>query len=154
MPQNNSNSPPPVSPELKRLQEPGQGSIRNFLRTAGLVLLLAGGLCEIGGFISFFSAFGGSGPPRFFWLAFVGMPLLFLGVVFCMFGFMGAVTRFMAGETAPVAVDAAKYAAEETQGAVETVAKAAAKGVVEGIEAGRGQAGGKNDAAAQNNEGK
>ena len=54
---------------------------------------------------------------------------------------MGAVARFIAGETAPVATDTANYLAEETKGAVETVAKAAAKGVVEGIEAGRSEPG-------------
>jgi hypothetical protein len=75
-------------------------------------------------------------PPRHFWLAFVGIPLMFVGSVLSMYGFMGAVFRFAAGEVAPVGADTAKYMAEETKGAVETVAKAAAKGVVEGIDAG------------------
>ena len=140
MPQDNNPSRP-VSPELKRLQEPAQNSIRSFLRMAGVILLLAGGVCEIGGLISFFSAFDGSTAPRFFWLAFVGMPLLFFGTTCCIFGFMGAAARFIAGESAPVAADSVNYMAEETKGAVETVAKAAAKGVVEGIDAGRAKSG-------------
>ena len=49
--------------------------------------------------------------------------------------------RFIAGETAPVASDTVNYMAEETKGAVETVAKAAAKGVAEGIEDGRAESG-------------
>ena len=67
------------------------------------------------------------------------MPLVFIGGVLCQFAFMGAVARFIAGETAPVAADTVNYVAEETKGAVETVAKAAAKGVVEGIQEGRAQ---------------
>jgi len=121
-----------VSPELKRLQEPGQNSIRNFLRVAGIALLVLGVICvAIGTALTF------NGHMGMFLLAFIGIPLMFVGMVMCQFGFMGAVTRFIAGETAPVAVDAAKYAAEETKGAVETVAKAAAKGVVEGMQAGQ-----------------
>jgi hypothetical protein len=80
---------------------------------------------------------GSFGIPDYFWLAFVGMPLMFVGSVMSMYGFMGAVARFMAGEAAPVAADTVNYMAEETKGAVETVAKAAAKGVVEGMNAGR-----------------
>ena len=79
--------------------------------------------------------------PHYFWLGFVGLPLMFVGGVMCQFAFLGAVARFMAGETAPVAADTVNYMAEETKGAVETVAKAAAKGVVEGIEAGRAKSG-------------
>ncbi len=70
---------------------------------------------------------------------------MFVGGVLSMYGFMGAVFRFAAGEVAPVAADATNYMAEETKGAVETVAKAAAKGVVEGIEAGRVESGRNND---------
>jgi hypothetical protein len=58
-----------------------------------------------------------------------------------MYGFMGAVFRFTAGETAPVAADTINYVAEETKGAVETVAKSAARGIVEGVEEGRAGSG-------------
>lgn len=58
-----------------------------------------------------------------------------------MYGFMGAVFRFAAGEVAPVAADSVNYMAEETKGGVETVAKSAAKGVVEGMDAGRAESG-------------
>ena len=129
--------PPTPTPELQRLQQPGQSSIRKVLRIIGPIIFLTGLLCLIVALISFFAAFGGSGAPRLFWLGFIGLPLMFVGGVICQFAFIGAVFRFFAGETAPVAVDAANYMAEGTKGAVETVAKAAAKGVVEGIEAGR-----------------
>ena len=139
MPQDNS--PRPVSPELKRLQEPAQNSIRTLLRIAGPVIFLAGLVCTIIGTISFFVSFGSFGMPHYFWLAFIGMPLMFVGVVLCQFGFFGAVARFIAGEVAPVAADSVNYMAEETKGGVETVAKAAAKVVVEGIDAGRAESG-------------
>jgi hypothetical protein len=148
MPDNNSNSPDPVSPELRRLQQPAQSSIRTVLRIAGPLILLTGVVCVIIAAVELFHS--GMEPPRHFWLAFVGLPLMFVGGVMCQLGFMGAVARFVAGEAAPVAVDTVKYAAEETKGAVETVAKAAAKGMVEGMEAGRA---GKTDASSQQGEG-
>ena len=137
----NENPQRPVSPELKRLQVPGQNSIRKAMRIAGPLIFLIGVLCIIIGIINFFWSFGGGGMPHYFWLAFVGMPLMFVGIVLCQFGFFGAMTRFIAGESAPVAADTANYLAEETKGAVETVAKAVAKGVVEGIEEGRAKPG-------------
>lgn len=139
MPQNNS--PRPVSPELKRLQQPKQNSIRTALRIAGPVIFLIGLVCAIIAAVSFFASAGSFGRPHYFWLGFVGLPLMFVGGVLCQFGFMGAVARFVAGESAPVAADAVNYMAGETKGAVETVAKAAAKGVMEGTEAGRAESG-------------
>jgi hypothetical protein len=79
--------------------------------------------------ISFFSAFGGSGPPRLFWCCFVGMPILFVGIVMCKFGYLGAVARYVAAESAPVAKDTINYVAQETQGAVKTIARSVAEGV-------------------------
>ncbi len=140
MPQEN-NSSRPASLELKRLQVPEQNSIRTALRIAGPLIFLTGVICVVIAVGSMFAGANDFGPPRLFWLAFVGMPLMFVGGVLSMYGFMGAVARFAAGEVAPVAADSANYVAEETKGAVETVAKAAAKGVMEGLEAGRAETG-------------
>src|ERR1017187_3159148 len=139
MPENNSQNP--VSPELKQLQQPAQNSIRTALRIAGPVIFLVGLLCAIIAVVSLFASAGSFESPHYFWLGFVGLPLMFVGGVLCQFGFMGAVARFVAGESAPVAADTVNYLAEETKGGVETVAKAAAKGVVEGIDAGRAESG-------------
>ena len=141
MPQNDSNPPRRVSPELKRLQQPGQNSIRTALRIAGPVIFLAGLVCAIIAVVSLFASAGSFDGPHYFWLGFIGLPLMFVGTVLCQFGFMGAVFHFIAGESAPVAADTVNYMADETKGAVETVAKAAAKGVVEGIDAGRRESG-------------
>jgi len=143
MPQNDSQRP--VSPELKRLQQPAQNSIRTALRITGPVVLLGGLVCVIISAVSVFASAGSFGASRYFWLGFIGLPLMFVGGVLCQFGFFGAVARFIAGESAPIAADTVNCLAEETKGAVEKVAQAAAKGVVEGIDAGRAESGhGKN----------
>ncbi|HXF10988.1 MAG TPA: hypothetical protein VN625_09395, partial [Desulfuromonadaceae bacterium] len=101
----------------------------------------AGGICMVVAFVDFARSMNGMEPPHLFWMFFLGMPLMFAGFVMSQMGFMGAVTRFMAGEAAPVATDTANYVAKETEGAVETVAKAAAKGIVEGIDEARSKPG-------------
>lgn len=140
MPEDNKSSRP-VSPALKRLQQPKQNSIRTMLRIAGPVVFLTGVVCVIIAAVSLFASAGSFDGPHYFWLGFIGLPLMFVGSVLSMYGFMGAVARFAAGEVAPVAADSVNYVAEETKGAVETVAKSAAKGVVEGIDAGRKESG-------------
>lgn len=77
----------------------------------------------------------GGGFPKLVWLGFLGIPLLFVGSVMCMYGFMGAVFRFAARETRPVAAETVNYMAVETQDAVKTVSKSIAEGVAEGLSA-------------------
>ncbi|HUF62559.1 MAG TPA: hypothetical protein VMN36_10840 [Verrucomicrobiales bacterium] len=77
---------------MSKLQTPKHKGTRDFFRVAGLLVAGAGLVFLIIGLASFFSAFGAGGPPRLFWCCFVGMPLLFVGSVMCLFGFMGAVS--------------------------------------------------------------
>jgi len=135
MPQENLERP--VSPELKRLQTADQAGTRSILRSIGPLVFIAGLICTIGGIISFFSSFGSFEPPHYFWLCFVGMPLMFVGGVMSQFGFIGAAARYVAGETAPVATDIINYVADETKGAVLTVARSATTGILEGRAAGK-----------------
>jgi hypothetical protein len=116
---------------MSKLQTPQHNGTRSFLRVAGPIVAAVGLIFIIIGMVSFFSAFGGGGPPRLFWCGFIGMPLLFVGSVMCMFGFMGAVARYTAAEQVPVATDAINDLAEGTQGAVKTVARSIAEGVKE-----------------------
>jgi len=116
---------------MSKLQTPKHKGTRSFLRVAGPVIASVGLIFLIIGMASFFSSFGGGGPPRLFWCGFVGMPLLFVGGVMCMFGFMGAVARYTAAEQVPVATDAINDLAEGTQGAVKTLARSVAEGVKE-----------------------
>ena len=116
---------------MSKLQTPKHKGARSFLRVAGPLIATVGLIFLIIGMASFFSAFGGGGTPRLFWCCFVGMPLLFVGGVMCLFGFMGAVARYTAAEQVPVATDAINDLAEGTQGAVKTVACAVAEGIKE-----------------------
>ena len=118
---------------MSKLQNPKHDRTRSILRTLGMLVAGLGLIFLIVGMASFFLAFGGGGPPRLFWCCFVGMPLLFVGGVMCMFGFMGAVARYTAAEQVPVATDAISDLADGTQESVKTVARAAAAGVKEGL---------------------
>ena len=114
-------------------QTPQQSGIRRTLRRAGLVILALGGLLTVIGFGSFFASFGSCGSPHFFWCAFIGMPLLFVGGVMTMFGFLGAFQRYVAGESAPVAKDVVNYMGENIQPGVTSIAKAVTEGIKEGL---------------------
>jgi hypothetical protein len=116
-----------------QLQSPQHNQARKALRLGGFVIFAIGGLLTLIGFGSFFASFGSFEPPRFFWCAFLGLPLLFVGGVMTMFGFMGAFTRYVAGESAPVAKDVVNYMGENTQPGIKAVAKAVTQGIAEGL---------------------
>jgi hypothetical protein len=116
---------------MNQLESPGHSTVRRFLRIAGPILVLVGLIFMAIGLISFFSAFGTFQPPRRFWCCFVGLPILAIGGMMCQFGYIGAVARYVASESAPVAKDTVNYMAEGTKDAVKTVAKSIAEGVQE-----------------------
>ena len=107
-------------------------AIRNLLRVVGPLVLLVGVVFMAVGVVSFFSSFGSSSPPRFFWCCFVGMPLMFVGLVTSSAGFAGAVARYQANEIAPVGKDTFNYLADGTQDGVRTMANAVASGLASG----------------------
>jgi hypothetical protein len=128
------NTNPPSDATKQRLISPTHLKVRQAMKIAGPIVLVIGILFTATAFISFVGAMSShSGPPKLFWCGFVGMPLMFVGTVLCMFGFMGAVARFTAAEQAPVAADTMNYLADHTQEGVRTVSKAVAQCVVEGI---------------------
>ena len=106
---------------------------RGVLRTVGPIVLVTGLIFTIIGLASFFGSFGdfGAGPPRYFWCAFIGLPLMGFGMMICKFAFLGTVSRYVANETAPVGKDVVNYMADGTQGAVKTVASAIREGLSE-----------------------
>ncbi len=75
------------------------------------------------GLVDFFAAFGGRGFPTKFWCAFVGMPLLAGGLWCLKISYLGAIGRYVAGETTPVATESAKYIAEELRPTVRRFAE-------------------------------
>lgn len=117
---------------------PEHARVRKALRTAGLLLTALGLVMTAVGLISFFSSIGTFEPPRYFWCAIVGLPLMGLGWSLTSSGYAGAFVRYWAGETAPVRKDTFNYLAEGTSAGVNTLARA----VGEGLRAGPREAGG------------
>jgi hypothetical protein len=121
---------------MSRQIDPQHDAIRALLRVVGPGVVLIGVIFSLVGIGSFFSSFGsfqGSfgrpEPPQHFWCVFVGFPLLGLGGAICKFAFMGAVSRYIADEIAPVGKDVVNYMADGTQGAVRTIAAAVSEGL-------------------------
>jgi len=106
--------------------------MRALLRVVGPLVLGVGLLFAVVGIGSFFAAFGSFEPPRYFWCAFVGIPLLGVGASICKFAYMGTVARYMANEVAPVGKDVVNYMAHETKDAVRGVASAFSEGLQTG----------------------
>jgi hypothetical protein len=109
--------------------DPQHDDIRALLRLVGPLIVLLGLVFTLIGVGSFFSSFGTFQPPRYFWCAFIGLPLLGVGGSICKFAFMGAVSRYIADEVAPVGKDVVNYMADGTQEAVRTVAAAVSEGL-------------------------
>jgi RNA polymerase subunit RPABC4/transcription elongation factor Spt4 len=118
--------------------DPGHNATRDVLRIVGPIVTLVGLGFIVVGVTSFFVSFGSFGPPRYFWCAFVGMPLLFVGLVLSSCGYMGKMMRYQAGETAPVVKDTFNYMADGAREGVEMVAGAVGRGLRAGGVAGSG----------------
>lgn len=101
---------------------PGHATTRTTLRMLGGIVAMAGVVFTAIAFINFFSAFGTMQPPRLFWCAFVGMPLIFVGGAMLKFGFMGAVTRYSANEVVPVASDSVKHVLGDAKELLQDIA--------------------------------
>lgn len=106
----------------RRTINPAHRTQRTGLRAIGAVLAIGGGILAAIGLVSFFSAFGGGGTPSLFWCAFLGLPMLGIGLQLLRAGYIGTIARYVAGETAPVAADTLDYLADEAAPAVQSVA--------------------------------
>ena len=130
------NPTPPGGTTRQRLISPEHLKVRRVLRAADPIIPMIGILFTATAFVSFVSTMGNhSGPPKLFWCGFIGLPLMFLGTVLCLFGFIGAFARYTVAEQAPVAADTINYLADQTQEGVRTVSKDVAQGVAQGIRA-------------------
>ena len=90
--------------------EPGysrQSSIRFMFRVAAVGVLVLAGYFLYVGLTDFFAA--DDEPPQEFWMLFVGLPLVAVGLWLAMAGFGGAAARYIAGEGAPVARDTVEH---------------------------------------------
>ncbi len=102
--------------------------LRDLLRVIGPVIVIVGGIFTLIGLVSFFSAFGGMEPPRQFWCAFVGLLLVGIGMAISKFAYLGAITRYMADEVAPVGSDVVNYMTQGTKESVRDLATAVGEG--------------------------
>ena len=93
-------------------------SIKNAIRLLGVIALIAGSILTAIGAISFFSSFGSHSPPQYFWCAFIGLPLVSLGMWLLKAGFLGQVAKYASDEIAPVVGDAAKHVASSVKSGV------------------------------------
>jgi len=116
----------------RRLRHAAHEETRSFLRVLGPLLILTGLVLIVVGFADFFQAFGERGrSPTRFWMCFVGMPLLGIGVFVTKVAFLGATARYVAGEVAPVATDTLNYVAHGAKDAIREVVGAVRDGLRE-----------------------
>lgn len=76
---------------------------RQVLRMVGPSALLVGLVLTALGISDFFVAASGGTWPTTFWLAFVGIPLAGAGLTITKWAFLGEISRYAAGQVAPVA---------------------------------------------------
>jgi hypothetical protein len=98
---------------------------RQKFRKLGKLILAVGVVCFGAGLMNFFMAFSSGGKPNFLWLSFIGVPFIFVGVALLKFGYFGAMFRFVAGESMPVAKDSINYLGKNTTEGVGAFSKAA-----------------------------
>src|SRR5262245_23998574 len=76
------------------VNSPDHLAARAMLRMIGPGVALIGLVLVVVGVASFFAAFGTFEMPKYFWCAFVGIPLLGVGLIMSQFGFLGSIFRY------------------------------------------------------------
>ncbi len=109
--------------------DPRHTETRSALRVIGPCLAGVGVLFTVIGVASFFASFGTFQPPQYFWCIFVGFPLLAIGGMITKVAYLGAFTRYLADEVAPVGKDVVNYMADGTKDAVRDLASAVGEGL-------------------------
>ena len=111
--------------------DPAHQSKRNTFRTIGPIVLGIGVLSLIIGLADFISSMGTMRVPYFFFVGAFGALLIPIGLGLTSMGYMGAMTRYQAGEMAPVAKDTTNYMADGIRPAIKSVTSAVVEGIVE-----------------------
>ena len=96
-------------------QKNNHESVKKKLKIIGFSLLAVGGVLTVIGFISFFSSMGSFGPPKFFWCAFLGLPLLGFGAMITSMAFRRELSKYAKDEMMPVVKEAGKEIAPTVQ---------------------------------------
>lgn len=100
---------------------------RSIFRIIGPIVLLTGIVCIVIATVEFFTL-DFFEEPQLFWLAFVGMPIVFVGFILSGLGYGSIVAKYQSREMAPVARDTFNYLAGETTEGVEKIARAVKTG--------------------------
>ena len=93
-------------------------NIRNTARISGVILLIGGIILSGIGIWSFFSGFQNFAPPKYFWCAFIGFPMVGFGIMLLKIGFIGIAVDYVAEEITPGLSRAAGLIAKEITTAV------------------------------------
>jgi hypothetical protein len=120
-------------PKMNREIDPHHQRTQAVLRLFGPVVLVTGVICTAIGLISFFSSFGTFEPPRYFWAAIIGLPLIGIGLAITNLGYLGAYFRYFSREVTPVATDTFNTMSEKVGPGLETIAHAAGRGFATGF---------------------
>ncbi len=102
---------------------------RKALKTIGGIFLIAGLLLSGFGVIDFFQSMNSMEQPKYFWCLFVGLPMFVIGIAALAFAYMGKTSRYVAGETVPVAADSLNYLGKNTKEGVENFSEAISSGI-------------------------
>jgi ribosomal protein S27AE len=98
---------------MSTIQQPpgirGQRVARNVFRVVGVIALVAAVTFLVIGLKDFFASSDSFEWPHKFWIVFVGILGLAVAGWLLQAGFMGAASRYVAGETTPVIKDSAAY---------------------------------------------
>ena len=93
------------------------------LKVLGFIFLPIGIICELIGFIDFFNAFETFGSPKLFFLKFIGMPILFVGIVCLTLGYRKQITEFHADSVAGVNKDISNFMIDGTRDSITKTAQ-------------------------------
>lgn len=90
---------------------------KKVLRTFGPIILIVGIILLVASLVDFFSVDMWN-PPTLSFLPFIAMPLMFIGSVMTMLGYMGSMARYQASQIAPVAKDVTNYMLDGTRDSI------------------------------------
>jgi hypothetical protein len=114
---------------MNKLRDSRHDDARAMLRSVGPAIAGIGLLLTVVGIAGFVNSIGTSEPPRRFWCAIVGLPIMGIGLWISQFAFIGTITRYLAGEVAPVGKDMTNYMVAGTKDSIRDVAAAVGEGL-------------------------
>jgi len=98
---------------MKYKTEQDHSTKRNAIRILGIISLLVGIPLLLTGVVSFFESFGTFQRPKYFWCAFIGLPMMGFGIMLLKAGFLGVAATYVSDEVTPVVIKAARHIGSE-----------------------------------------